>query len=169
MPYWCAQTEGNREAVAERFLQVAGYSVYYPRILERSRVRPLFPSYIFIAAALQWHKARWTVGVVRIVAGSGGEPAVIGDHIVDAIREREKGGLVQLPEPLGLRPGGRVRVTTGFLEGSLGIYAGMRSGERVAVLLQFLGSAVLPAVDVEALSREARIGTTSLDRRQRRC
>ena len=90
MSYWCAQTEGNREAVAERFLQMTAYSVYYPRILERNRVRPLFPSYIFIAAALQWHKARWTVGVVRIVAGSGGEPGVIGDYIVDAIRQLRK-------------------------------------------------------------------------------
>jgi hypothetical protein len=75
MPYWCAQIEGNREAVAERFLQMAGYSVYYPRIFERKRVRPLFPSYIFVGAALQWHKARWTVGVVRIVAGNCSDPA----------------------------------------------------------------------------------------------
>ena len=149
MPYWCAQTEGNREAVAERFLQVAGYSVYYPRILERSRVRPLFPSYIFIAAALQWHKARWTVGVVRIVAGSGGEPAAIGNHVIDAIREREKGGLVVLPEPPRLHPGDPIRVTRGLLTGVLGLYAGQRGHERVAVLLAALGRMTLPAGDVE--------------------
>ena len=149
MPYWCAQTEGNREAVAERFLQMAGYSVYYPRILERSRVRPLFPSYIFIAAALQWHKARWTVGVVRIVAGSGGEPAVIGDHVIDAIRAREKGGLVVLPEPPRLKPGDKVRITTGFLTGALAVYSGMRGADRVAVLLGFLGTLVLPAANIE--------------------
>jgi hypothetical protein len=35
MPYWCAQTEGNREHVAERILQMAGYEVCFPRILER--------------------------------------------------------------------------------------------------------------------------------------
>jgi hypothetical protein len=29
----------------------------------------------------------------------------------------------------------------------------MRGAERVAVLLQFLGTAVLPAADVEAMSR----------------
>ena len=149
MPYWCAQTEGNREAVAERFLQMAGYSVYYPRILERSRVRPLFPSYIFIAAALQWHKARWTVGVVRIVAGSGGEPAVIGDHVIDVIKKSEKDGLVVLPEPPRLRPGDPIRVTRGLLTGVLGLYAGQRGHERVAVLLAALGRVTLPAGDVE--------------------
>jgi transcription antitermination factor NusG len=149
MPYWCAQTEGNREAVAERFLRMNGYEVYYPRILERCRVRPLFPSYLFIAAALQWHKARWTVGVTRIVAGSGGGPAVIGNHVVDAIRAREKGGLVQLPEPPRLKPGDSVRVTTGLLAGTLGIYAGMRGPERVAILLAVLGRVTLLAGDVE--------------------
>jgi hypothetical protein len=142
MPYWCAQTEGNREHVAERFLQIAGYSVYYPRIFERKRVRPLFPGYIFITAAMQWHRA-WTVGVVRIVAGSGGEPAAIGDHIVDAIREREKGGLVVLPEAP------RLRVTGGLLMGAAGLFAGMRGADRVAVLLAVLGRVTLPATDVE--------------------
>jgi transcription antitermination factor NusG len=133
-------------------------------------VRPLFPSYLFIAAALQWHKARWTVGVTGIVASSGGEPAVIGDHVIESLHAREgKDGLVHLPEAPRLRPGDPVRVLHGPLEGRLGLFAGMRGVQRVAVLLQFLGSAVLPAVDVEALSREARIGTTSLDRRQRRC
>jgi transcription antitermination factor NusG len=149
MPFWCAQTEGNREAVAERFLTTAGYSVYYPRISERGRIRPLFPSYIFVVQALQWHRARWSIGVVRIVAGSGGEPALISDHIVDAIRAREKGGLVQLPEPPRLKPGDSVRVTTGLLAGALGIYAGMRGPERVAILLAVLGRVTLPAGDVE--------------------
>jgi transcription antitermination factor NusG len=153
MPYWCAQTEGNREHIAERFLQMNGYQPYFPRISERGRIRPLFPSYIFVAQALQWHRARWTVGVMRIVAGSGGEPAVIGDHIIDELKGREKDGLVVLPEPPRLRPGDPVRVTTGLLAGALGIYAGMRGTERVAVLLGFLGSAVLPTADVEALSR----------------
>jgi hypothetical protein len=46
-----------------------------------------------------------------------------------------------------------VRVLHGPLEGRLGLYAGMRGAERVAVLLQFLGSTVLPAADVEAMSR----------------
>jgi transcription antitermination factor NusG len=149
MPFWCAQTEGNREAVAERFLRMNGYEVYYPRILERCRVRPLFPSYIFIVQALQWHKARWTVGVVRIVAGTGGEPAVIGDHAINAIKKSEKDGLVILPEPPRLRPGDPIRVTRGLLTGVLGLYAGQRGHERVAVLLAALGRVTLPAGDVE--------------------
>jgi transcription antitermination factor NusG len=150
MPFWCAQTEGNREAVAERFLKMAGYSVYYPRISERGRVRPLFPSYIFIVQALQWHKARWTVAVVRIVAGRGREPAVIGDHVIDGIRAREKGGLVVLPEAPRLKPGDPVHIVHGALTGLPGLVAGMRGHERVAILLAVLGRVTLPAGDVES-------------------
>jgi hypothetical protein len=46
-----------------------------------------------------------------------------------------------------------VRVLDGPLEGRIGLFAGMRGAERVAVLLQFLGTAVLSTADVEALSR----------------
>jgi transcription antitermination factor NusG len=149
MPYWCAQTEGNREAVAERFLTMAGYSVYYPRISERGRVRALFLSYLFVVQALQWHRARWTVGVVRIVAGSGGEPAVIGDHVIDGIRAREKGGLVVLPEAPRLKPGDPVHIARGAFAGLSGLVAGMRGHERVAILLAVLGRVTLLAGDVE--------------------
>jgi hypothetical protein len=31
--------------IAEQFLRLAGYEVYCPRIRERGRARPLFPSY----------------------------------------------------------------------------------------------------------------------------
>ena len=86
---------------------------------------------------------------MKIVAGSGGEPAVIGDHVIDAIRAREKGGLVVLPEPPRLKPGDKVRITTGFLTGALAVYSGMRGADRVAVLLGFLGTLVLPAANIE--------------------
>ena len=44
-----------------------------------------------------------------------------------------------------------MRVLDGPLEGRIGLFAGMRGAQRVAVLLQFLGTAVLPAADVEAV------------------
>jgi hypothetical protein len=56
--------------------------------------------------------------------------------------------LVVLPKPRGVRPGDAVRVTAGLMAGALGLYAGQRSGERVAVLLAVLGRVVLPADNV---------------------
>ena len=100
MPYWCARTEVNREHVAEQFLRLAGYEVYCPRLRERSRARPLFPGYCFITAALQWYRARWTTGVVALLAGSNGEPASVADAIVMDLRNREGAdGLIRLPQP----------------------------------------------------------------------
>jgi hypothetical protein len=80
---------------------------------------------------------------------AGDEPAKVADVIIDAIKARERGGLVELEEKPRLRPGDPVRVTTGFLTGVLGVYTGMRGADRVAVLLKLLGTLVLPASDVE--------------------
>jgi transcriptional antiterminator RfaH len=152
MPYWCARTEVNREHIAEQFPRLAGYEVYCPRIRERGRARPLFPSYTFITAALQWYRARWSVGVVALLAGSNGEPASVADAIVMELRNREgKDGLIHLPQPPQLRPGDPVRITKGLLCGLSGLYAGMRGHERVAVLLSALGKVELPKGNVEAV------------------
>ena len=73
--YWCcARLESNRENVARHFLQLAGYETYFPRIREqrvrRHRrvevIKPLFPSYAFIAVELQWRAARWSIGVADL-------------------------------------------------------------------------------------------------------
>jgi transcription antitermination factor NusG len=153
MPYWCARTEANREHIAEQFLRLAGYEVYCPRIRERGRARPLFPAYCFITAALQWYRARWSVGVVALLAGSNGEPASVADAIVMELRNREgKDGLIRLPQPPQLKPSDPVRITGGVLCGLSGLYAGMRGPERVAVLLSALGKVELPKGDIEAIS-----------------
>ena len=152
MPYWCARTEVNREHVAERFLRLAGYEVYCPRIRERGRARPLFPSYTFITAALQWYRARWSVGVIALLAASNCEPASVADAIVMDLRRREgTDGLIRLPQLPQLKPGDPVRITRGLLCGLSGLYAGMRGHERVAVLLSALGKVELPKADVEAV------------------
>jgi hypothetical protein len=59
----------------------------------------------------------------------GAVPAKVPDRIIGELRERERGGVVQLPqlpEAPGLRAGDRVRVLGGPFQGHLGLYAGMR-------------------------------------------
>jgi transcriptional antiterminator RfaH len=158
MAYWsCVQLEPNRERLALHCLtKVNKFEIYSPRIQPpRARreddTRPLFPGYAFVLIALQWHAARWSPGVVRIVL-DGGVPAKVPDRVIAELRERERGGIVQLPQAPGMKPGDRVRVTRGPLQGHLGLYAGMKPRERVEVLLTLLGGqtrTMLPKSDVE--------------------
>jgi len=81
--YWAAaQLQPQRERLAQHCLTLNGYETYLPRLREvrlsqgrKVEVRPpLFPGYCFVAITLQWHAARWSVGVVRLVM-DGAAPA----------------------------------------------------------------------------------------------
>jgi len=150
-----------RERLALHFLAQAGFPTYAPRLREprtvqgRKVVRTplLFPAYAFVLIELQWHTARWAPGVARIVM-DGMVPARVPDAVIDEIRSRERGGLIELPKPSVARLGDRVRVLTGPLAGHIGLYAGMKPRARVEVLLSLLGSRqrmTLAADAVEAI------------------
>src|SRR5262245_15146938 len=102
MAYWVVRLEPQRERLALHFLQAAGFVPYYPclrewRVVRGRRVehRPaLFPSYAFLCAAAQWHAVRWSAGVAALLM-DGERPARVADEIVDDIRRRERGGLIE--------------------------------------------------------------------------
>jgi transcriptional antiterminator RfaH len=74
-------------------------------------------------------------------------------RVIDEIRSRERNGL--LSKPQGLQPGDRIRITSGPFQDRVALYAGQAPHDRVAVLLQLLGSrqrTELPASAVEAVS-----------------
>jgi transcription antitermination factor NusG len=86
MAYWtCAQLVPHQERLALHCLdRVAGFEVYAPRIRAPRAARCqdprlLFPGYVFILIVLQWHAARRTPGVVRLVL-DGGVPARAPKH-----------------------------------------------------------------------------------------
>jgi transcriptional antiterminator RfaH len=146
--YWCAaRLQPRREALATHCLGLAGFTTYLPRLRETRTVRgrrvevrpPLFPGYIFVLIVLQWSAARYSPGVATLVMNGGG-PARVPDCVIDEIRSRERGGLIELLKPPGLQRGDRVRITSGPFEHHLAIYDGMASHERVAVLLRVLGA-----------------------------
>jgi transcriptional antiterminator RfaH len=150
MAYWAvAHTRGLCEHLVQRRLQRQGFEVWFPRVeVERRRhdgtircVEPLFCCYLFVRVELQWHDIRDTDGVTRIVL-NGNTPARLDDTIVDALKVRAgPDGLIHLPRPQEdrLRPGDPIRVRGGPLAGRPGIFAGMCSRERVAILLAMLG------------------------------
>jgi transcriptional antiterminator RfaH len=159
--YWaCALTEAHRERTAVKFLAMAGYEVYCPWLGGKKRnIVPLFPGYCFILITDRgWWTARWAIAVRNIVrAHAGSEPAHVPDRIITELRSREKNGLIQLPRKPGLRRGDQVRITAGPFTGHLAIYEGMKSRERVEVLLAMLGS----LQRVELARRDIETTTTS--------
>jgi transcriptional antiterminator RfaH len=141
MGYWaCAQLEPNRTALALHCLGLNGFEVYCPRLREQCRGRgrkivrtpPLFPGYLFLWVVSGWWNARWSPGVRRLVM-DGLVPARVPDDVINEIRSRERGGLVELPK-LRLEPGARVRVLLGPLRDQIGLLAALRPHERVLVL-----------------------------------
>jgi hypothetical protein len=73
-----------------------------------------------------------------LVAGRGPagvrrrDAAKVPDHIIEALREREHKGVIELPRApeSRLRAGDHVRVSGGPFVGHLGLYAGMKPHER---------------------------------------
>ena len=117
----------HREPLALAELKRTGHEVYAPRAIERRNVRGrridvtplLFPSYIFCEIAEQWHAVRWCPGVAGLVM-TAGVPAKVDDRIIAEIREREnRRGLIELAR---FKPGDRVRVVSGPLNGISGIF-----------------------------------------------
>jgi transcriptional antiterminator RfaH len=160
MSYWaCAQLEANRERLALHCLGLRGFEVYLPR-LRVKRVTParktgvqaaaLFPGYAFVLIGLQWHAARWSPGILRLVL-DGDRPAKVPDKVIAELRGRERNGLVELPADPGFRRGDKVRITRGIFTGQLALFERQRPHERVAVLLQLLGRVELSKNDVEAV------------------
>jgi transcriptional antiterminator RfaH len=162
MAYWSVaqlQPAPGRDQVALRYLHLAGFKTYQPRLRERRIVRgrrvavqpALFPGYLFVWIETQWYAICSTPGIIRLIR-AGDCPARVPDHVIDAIRARERGGLIDLRRPLEL--GDSVRVARGPFCGHLGLYAGQAAHERIAVLLSLFGGrqrVTLPKGDIEAV------------------
>ena len=157
--FWaCAQLEANRERLALHCLRLGGFTTYMPRLLDRRLVNgrtvirkaALFPNYLFLQIQLQWHAARWCPGVIRLVL-DGAQPARVPDQVIDDLKKREHNGAIELPPPPGFQRGDQVRITRGLFAGQLALFDGMRSHERVAVLLALLGRVELPKGDIARL------------------
>ena len=96
-----------------------------------------FSAYWIVPSGRDRNQARWSPGVVRLVM-DGITPAVVPDTVVTSLKAREVNGLIELPPPPRFRRGDRVRVLHGPLAGHVGLFAGMKPRERVAVLKEVL-------------------------------
>jgi transcription antitermination factor NusG len=136
-----------------------GLAVYLPQVDQRRRGRmapaPLFPGYLFVESAAEKF-VRSAVdaqpGVIRVVTIDA-QPCEVDANVVAALRSQvaavnAAGGLPQHP----FKPGDRVRLQTGPLEGMEAIFLGpTMPSERAEILLSFLGRAQRARVDIAEL------------------
>ena len=141
MTWWVVQTEAQREHIVRVLLMRAKYETYIPRIKHRSRIAPLFPSYLFVRSADRWYPVRWTDHVVRLLMPAISRPTTRGNHGRASANARSVVSS-NCPTPTRLRKGQHVRVIRGCFEGQLAVHQGMGSRERVWVLLNLMGQQV---------------------------
>ena len=80
-------------------------------------------------------------------------PAAVPEGVIMALKARETGGLIDLPQPPKFRPGDRLRVMRGPFAGHVGLYAGMKPRERVEVLLAILGGSQRVTLAADAVEQ----------------
>jgi transcriptional antiterminator RfaH len=164
--WYAVSCKPRQEAVAEENLLRQGFHVYLPRIRIRQRrrghwldaVEVLFPRYIFICidperrSTATIRSTRGVVGLVRF----GGQPAVVPDAVMDALKQREDAasGLHEDKRPL-FSAGEPIKLVDGPLAGMEGVFTQKDGDKRVIVLLELLGKANKVTVSRDWIARAA--------------
>lgn len=105
------------------------------------RIAPLFPRYIFVEVDKSWRFLLSTFGLIGVVM-KGEAPAIVQSTTIDNLQARQNDeGLVQLPtkQEVEFVHGQKVTIVHGHLQGYHGLYQGMKSEDRIRVLLDYLG------------------------------
>ena len=151
--WFVAQTRLNSENKAAYNLVKQGYEAYVPRYLKRRRharktdyvAAPLFPRYVFIGAdpcATKWRSIQSTFGVTNLVT-NGDRPASVPDAVIRSLVQREDDkGFIKIERSSTFAYGDKVKILAGAFIESLGLFESSRDGDRVAILLDFLGQKV---------------------------
>jgi len=166
-PAWyCARTEPKHEhIVAANVGRNLGLEVFHPRLrMERATrrgvmrvVEPLFPCYIFIRCILEnrLDEIRHVTGISSLVHFGRKIPAVP-DSAIEELKqcfESEQPMIVQD----GVVPGAEVTIVEGAFFGFSGmVVRALSAGQRVQILLDFLGRVTLTEVDRKSLKLENR-------------
>jgi transcriptional antiterminator RfaH len=166
-PVWyCARTKPKHEHIAAANVsRRLGLEVFHPRLrLERATrrgvvrvVEPLFPCYIFVRCNLEnfFDDIKHVTGISSLVHFGQKIPAVPNEAI-DELRQ-----CFESEEPMavedGVIPGAEVQIAEGIFMGFSGmVVRTLSAGQRVQILLDFLGRVTLAEVDRKSLRVENR-------------
>lgn len=154
--WYCLRAQTKREHIAASLLSnVASVEVFCPRIsqLKKTRsgkkrfVEAMFPGYFF--AKFNYSEDHRLVmhsqGVTRIV--SQGERRVVPDRVINELKETLPEGIMNAPDP-SFEAGADVEFVSGSLKGlNAKVLSRLSSGERVQLLLDFLGREIKVEAD----------------------
>jgi transcriptional antiterminator RfaH len=164
--WYCARTKPKHEHIAAaNVCSRLGLEVFHPRLrLERATkrgvvrvVEPLFPCYIFIRCILENFSddIRHVTGISSLVHFGNKIPTVPESAIVELKQ------CFEAEEPMvvedGVVPGSEVQIADGVFMGFSGmVVRTLSAGQRVQILLDFLGRVTLAEVDRRSLRVENR-------------
>jgi len=152
-PWFVAQLKPNGFATAKANLQRQGYETFMPmqvRTVRHARkesrvLRPLFTGYIFVSfdpLVTQWRAINNTFGVVTLVTGRANTPQRAPEGLMIALMEGcdPEGNILPLP---CFHAGDKVRLVSGPFRDALAEVTQASSGERVRLLFDLMGRAVV--------------------------
>lgn len=139
--WYVINTKPKKEFQVEKLFTEGGLKYYNPVYRQEDRVRPFFPGYGFLAFDFpdQYQLVKYTRGIKRVVGNREG-PIPIPDEVIQEIKAREIGGLIEL-EKHGVMPqvGDEIEVAEGPLKGIKGIFQKeIDDKERVMILLSYV-------------------------------
>jgi transcription antitermination factor NusG len=139
-------------------LKQQDFTYYAPRwravVVRRRRKiaveRFLFANYVFVSIGPQWSALRSTYGVGAVLMNGDG-PGEVPARVIGELRAMEgPDGYFRIDKPdARFRPGQRLRVTGGLLEGQTCDFVHALGADRVRVIFPF-GLVVLPLRDLAA-------------------
>jgi transcriptional antiterminator RfaH len=162
--WYCARTKPKHEHIAAANVgKRLGLEVFHPRLrMERATrrgvvraVEPLFPCYIFVRCILEncLDEIRHVTGISSLVHFGHKIPPVPDAAIVELKQcfESEEPMIVED----GVIPGVEVQIAEGVFMGFSGmVVRALSAGQRVQILLDFLGRVTLAEVDRKSLRVE---------------
>jgi transcription antitermination factor NusG len=154
-PQWCvAYTSANHEKrVAEQLVQrsVEHFLPTYESVRlwkdRRKKLQlPLFPGYVFVCLSLCERIKVLQVPGVAYLVGFNGQPAVVADQEIEALRRSTAAHLGVQPHPY-LKVGQRVKIQRGILAGVEGILVRKKNALRVVLSIELIKRSVSIEVD----------------------
>jgi transcriptional antiterminator RfaH len=166
LAWYCARTKPKHEHIAAaNIAKMLDLEVFHPRLrVERATrrgmmrvVEPLFPCYIFVRCVLEkrLHDIRHVTGISSLVHFGHRIPAVP-DAAIDELKQ-----CFETEEPMAMEDGVKAGAEVTIVEGAFMSFSGMvvrtlAAGQRVQILLDFLGRITVTEVDRKSLKVENR-------------
>lgn len=149
--WFVVHTQPKRETRAYTHLSQQGFRAFLPYLRKtvrharqfRSVNAALFPRYLFVSLDLErdrWRSVNSTFGVSHLIM-EGDRPKPINSDIVESLMAASDRDSVLSIGP-DVRPGARVRFSSGPFSGLAGILLDLDANGRVRVLLEVMGGQV---------------------------